>query len=176
MPRVLVAVCLASTFAAPSFAQLGAIDFQVINLHFAGSLTAISGIPTGPAYLAIRSLDELSAWRNSKSIGSLPAANAGESTESLHAQPRFSPAIDFNHSTLLVAEAGRKGTGGYAIVFSSVFESSTGIDVHLFEIGPGRGCAVTSMLSYPATFALISRTDKPIRFKVTNAIRDCTSR
>ena len=172
---MLVAVCLASTFAAPSFAQLSASDFQVINLRFQGGLTAINGIPTGPAYLAIRSLDELIAWRNSKSIGSPLLANAGEPTESLHTQALFSPAIDFNHSTLLVAEAGRKGTGGYAIVFSSVFESSSAIEIYLFEIGPGRGCAVTSMLSYPAAFALISRTDKPIRFNVTTAIRDCTS-
>jgi hypothetical protein len=135
------------------------IDFQVIHPQF-GPSTA------GPSYLAIRTRAEFDA-----ALKWFPS-----STPPLAASPR---AIDFDHYTLLMADAGSKPSGGYSIVFSSVHEVHQGavptVAVYLLDLGPG-SCPRTEELTHSIAFALIPKTSESIRFIVAKADSDCSGR
>jgi hypothetical protein len=129
-----------------------AIDFQVIHPQFGPTAP-------GPSYLAIRARAEFDATLQSFTTATPPL-----------------PVIDFDHYTLLMANAGPKPSGGYSIVFSSVHEvrqqGVPTVAVFLLDIGPGT-CPRTEELTHAIAFALIPKTSEPIRFFVNKADRDC---
>jgi len=132
----------------------GQIDFQVIHPKFGPTAP-------GPSYLAIRTRAEFDATLQSFTTATPPL-----------------PVIDFDHYTLLMANAGPKPSGGYAIIFSSVHEvhreAVPTVAVFLLDLGPGT-CPRTDELTHAIAFALIPKTNEPIRFFVNKADRDCST-
>lgn len=83
--------------------------------------------------------------------------------------------IDFDHFTLLVASAGLRGCHPVTVAFDSVIDRGAEIRVHTTINGPGT-CPCMTEMGVTSAMALIRRTDKPIRFDVSNIERDCTLR
>jgi hypothetical protein len=83
--------------------------------------------------------------------------------------------IDFDHFTLLVASAGLRGCHPVTVMFDSVIDWGAEIRVHTTINGPGT-CPCMPEMGVASAMALIRRTDKPIRFDVSNVERDCTHR
>ncbi len=123
-------------------------------------------VPT-PFEKAVTNLQEWKAlWREIEMHSTL------EDKES--ANTREPPRINFGRHTLLVVAAGSRSSGGYLVGFHSVREYESHIDVTVFELRPfGKECVVTTAMTHPAAFALIPRTDKPIRFQMELADLTC---
>jgi hypothetical protein len=136
----------------------GIIEFRVIDpqrLHF-----QFRAYPMGPGYMVFRSAAEWIAFWDVPGRLSSPA----------HV---LAPDVDFEHFTLL-AVGGPKPTGGYQVSITSIREQAGGILVSVLDVGPGgEGCAVTSMVMFPRVFALIPKTDEPVRFQISQAKSDC---
>jgi hypothetical protein len=65
-------------------------------------------------------------------------------------------------------------SGGYTAGFQSVREYASHVDVVLFERRPlGKGCIVTTTITFPVAFALIRRTTKSVRFEIERADLAC---
>jgi hypothetical protein len=80
-----------------------------------------------------------------------------------------------DHYTLLVVSAGLKHSQPVTVIFDSVIDASVEIRVHVTVTGPGT-CPGFPEEGVVSVMALISRTDKPTRFDVSNIERDCTHR
>ena len=73
-----------------------------------------------------------------------------------------------------MAVVGPKPSSGYAVSISSVREQVAGILVSMLDVGPGgAGCAVATMITYPSIFAVIPKTDEPVKFQISQAKTDC---
>lgn len=91
-----------------------------------------------------------------------------------NAKSREPPRINFAQYTLLLVATGSRPSGGYSVGFQSVREYESHIDVSVFELRPfGKECIVTTVVTYPAAFALIPRTNKSIRFQMELADLTC---
>jgi hypothetical protein len=87
---------------------------------------------------------------------------------------RALPRVDFDKYTLLVLALGQRPTGGYSAVFQYAYESSSRIEVAALELRPnGKDCTTTQAFTYPVTFALIPRTEKPVQIQVKYADLQC---
>jgi len=136
------------------------MDFQVIHPSFVG-------FSKTPAYFAIRSRDELETWAKQPLNDDVSQMPRGA--------PRLPlPHIDFDHFTLLIANAGTKGSSGFSVAFTSVFSLPSAIYANVVEIAPtGTTCAIMSIETHPVALVLIPKTDQPIQFNVSTARTDC---
>jgi hypothetical protein len=75
---------------------------------------------------------------------------------------------------LLIIALGSRRSGGYAVVFGSIQEFNAEIVVEAYELMPGEDCIVTTGLTYPIGYALIRRTEKPVRFVLGKAATSCS--
>ncbi len=82
----------------------------------------------------------------------------------------FAPADfpDFTKKRILVLFAGVKPTGGYTIEIKSIKEDDCQITVDYFETEPKAEDSVPQVISYPADYVVIPKTNKPIFFKKVN--------
>ncbi len=119
------------------------IDFQVIH--------SVPLRSEGPVFAAIGSQAEVDALNRKLAVA--------------HDEPAFlgplGPEVDLQRFTLLVIGLGKKPSGGYAVVVSSVRESKEAILVNVLEIRPEK-CAVIALITYPSTFLLIPKTIRPV--------------
>jgi PrcB C-terminal len=123
--------------------------------------------------LVIRSAAEWVAFWSVPGRLSSPVPNLGQPADPTIHVP--APDGDFEHFTLL-AVVGLKPTGGYAVSISSIREQDAGVLVSVLDVGPGAGCAVTSIVTYPSVYALIPKTDEPVRFQISQVKTDCNIR
>jgi hypothetical protein len=148
--------------------KTGFIEFRVIvpqRPYF-----PFASFPQVPAYLVIRSSADWIAFWSVPGRLSSPVPNVGHLDPIAHVP---APDVDFEHFTLL-AVVGRKPSSGYAVSISSVREQGAGILVSVLDVGPGgAGCAVATMITYPSIFAVIPKTDEPVRFQISQAKTDC---
>jgi hypothetical protein len=86
--------------------------------------------------------------------------------------PQKLPAVDFEHYTLLIANAGYKSNGPYEVKFDSVTDTPNEVRVHVTVTGPVSCPAVPEAGHYVA-MAIFPRTDKPIQFDVTTRNSTC---
>lgn len=147
---------LASLAAINAAAQSSLVDFQVIHLPRAPSLSE-------KPYVAIRSAEE---WAGMWHLSSKSADKTSSSP----------PSIDFGHFILLVANTGVKPSSGYSTVFTSVLDSEPthpqSVTVNVLELSPG-SCPAFAKLIGAMTYILIPKTNKRVRFVVCKADRNC---
>jgi hypothetical protein len=82
------------------------------------------------------------------------------------------PTVDFEHYTLLVANAGYKANGPYDVKFDSVTDAGNTIIVHVSVTGPV-SCPAQPQAGHYVAMAVIPRTDKPIQFDVSTGNSAC---
>jgi hypothetical protein len=86
--------------------------------------------------------------------------------------PENLPTIDFDHYTLLVANAGYKANGPYDVKFDSVTDAGNIILVHVSVTGPAI-CPAQPQAAHYVAMAVIPRTDKPVQFDVSAGNSAC---
>ncbi len=83
------------------------------------------------------------------------------------------PEVDFTKNYLVAVAVGARNTGGYAIQITGITESSSGMTVSVTETSPGKNCVVTESITYPYQIVKIPKTDKEVKFKTKQFIKDC---
>ena len=143
---------LAMTLACAALAQTGAITFQTLpvppNLK----------VSDRHSNAVIRSARDWSVW-----VNNLPEV------------PGTLPTVDFEHYTLLVANAGYLINGPYDVKFDSVTDTGNTVRVHVSVTGPA-ACPAESQAGNYVAMAVIERTDKPVEFDVSTALGTCRRR
>jgi len=80
--------------------------------------------------------------------------------------PTFDVAMpDFTQKRILGLYAGPKPTGGYAIKIQSIKEDDCQIVVQYFEKEPKKDDVLTTVMTYPSDYVVISKSSKPIAFQ-----------
>jgi hypothetical protein len=149
VPRPPKFVLLTVMLAATAIAQTQKIEFQMLPIppNFNVSESRSSAV--------IRSARDWNIW-----VSNLPAI------------PESLPTIDFEHFTLLVANAGYKANGPYDVKFDSVTDTGNTIIVHVSVTGPV-SCPAQPQAGHYVAMAVIPRTDKPIQFDVSTGNSAC---
>lgn len=143
---------LALTLAAAAIAQTGEIAFQMLPVP---SNLIVSDRHSNAV---IRSTRGWNVW-----VSNLPNV-----VENL-------PNVDFEHYTLLVANAGYKTNGPYDVKFDSVTDTGTTVRIHVSVTGPV-SCPAEPQAGHYVAMAVIPSTDKPIQFDVSTADSACPHR
>ncbi|MBW4361274.1 protease complex subunit PrcB family protein [Flavobacterium taihuense] len=79
---------------------------------------------------------------------------------------------DFTQKRILGLLAGPKPTGGYTIKIQSVVEDNCQIIVEYFEKEPKKEDIVAQVITYPADYIVLPKSNKPIFFKKAYEIND----
>jgi hypothetical protein len=161
-------LCLMATSNVVASDGNGFIEFRVIGPQ---KLYSPHGVfPKDPAYLVIRSSAEWIAYWSAPGRLSLPVSPG------VPAVPT-APDVDFDQYTLLAVSTGPKPSLGYAVTISSIIRKQAGgMVVSVLDVGPGGSqCAVLSAVSYPMVFALLSKTEEPIKFQILEVKTDCNN-
>ena len=148
--RRLTTLLVVGVLAASATAQSGKIDFNLLPLP--------------------RNLD-LSDQRSNFVIRSAQDWNARASISPDATEPL--PTIDFDHYTLLVANAGYKANGPVVVTIDSITDMGNEVRVHVSVASPTT-CPQVPEAGHFAALALIPRTDKPIQFDVSNRDTGCS--
>jgi len=152
------------------------VEFKNISLSRAPVYSSCRHRPPGPQYLAIRSWKEWVDYCNSsnpQSTGALKAKPDGP-TDPLGKEGQS--VFDFDHYTLLVADEGGRANVEPFLVFTGVRDRANEIFVDVLEVTPGKDCVSMATVNPDLhAHALIPRTDKPIHFSISKAVRDCGS-
>jgi len=107
--------------------------------------------PTKPTYYLINSNDDLQKLFNTCEGAVLP---------------------DFTTKRVLGLSSGPKPTTGYSIKIQSVRENDCQIVVEYFEKEPGDDASIATVMSYPADYIVLPKSDKPIFFSRVNEVVD----
>jgi hypothetical protein len=158
------AIVWAGTFPDLALAtEASAVDYQPCCGEM--SLSSWASGPDQPLYTALRSTEgwkqlwpeiEPRQPRDMTQIGALPL-----------------PKIDFKKYTLIVTATGKQGA---LISIQSITESSRAVRVSVVKKKLGTNCVVISATSYPIVVALIPRTQKKVRFEISEKVDDCAPR
>jgi hypothetical protein len=84
------------------------------------------------------------------------------------------PAVDFDREMVVAATMGARPTGGFWIQVDSVVVSSAAVDVFVTEHSPGRSCATTQAMVYPADAVAIPASAHPVRFREAKVTTECS--
>lgn len=93
-----------------------------------------------------------------------------ESAQETHPLPK----VNFKRHTLLVIALGSRSYGGFGVAFGPIRQSSSETHVTAYELTPGPRCIMAAIVTYPIAYAVIPRTNKPVRFDTTKAVIDCS--
>lgn len=85
------------------------------------------------------------------------------------------PEIDFVNFQMIAGGLGSRSHGGYRLLIEKVFVLENEILINVLSIIPGDHCATIAAITYPSVAFLIRKTDKPIRFSVSELTGDCIS-
>lgn len=165
-------LCLMATSNVVASDGNGFVEFRVIGPQKLYSPHTV--FPKDPAYLVIRSSAEWIAYWSAPGRLLLPVSPGVPADPAAHVTP---PDVDFDQYTLLAVSTGPKPSSGYAVTISSIIrKQARGMVVSVLDVGPGGNqCAVLSTVSYPMVFALISKTEEPIRFQISEVKTDCNN-
>jgi hypothetical protein len=103
-----------------------------------------------------------------------PSAPAKPQAQPSSATAPSLPDIDFDHYTLIVANAGSKPSSGFGVAITAVWVKDT-VNVSVLETIPGVNCPRATELTHAEAFALIPNTHLPIRFNIMTAVVDCNA-
>lgn len=88
---------------------------------------------------------------------------------------RIAPIVDFNNDMVIAVFQGEKNTGGYSIEINRIIEKEKVIEVSVLETFPGRACMVTQALTSPYHVVKLAKSDKEVKFNVTEMMNNCES-
>lgn len=88
-------------------------------------------------------------------------------------QSPIAPALDFEQHQIVTGGMGVQNTGGYLLSVNQVSELENEIIIHTLMIRPSANCLVPLAISYPSTTILIEKTNKPIRFSLSQLVDEC---
>ena len=91
------------------------------------------------------------------------------------AEPVTAPAIDFDTYQLVAGGLGMQTSGGYSVVVRKVSELSESLLIDVLFVRPGANCVVATLITYPTVAILVKKTNKPLRFSLSNLTLDCSS-
>lgn len=83
------------------------------------------------------------------------------------------PPVDLDIRTILLAAAGEKPTGGYAVTIEAAHLIGDTLHVDVLERSPGQGCMTTQAITYPLAAVTVERVDAEARFHVRRETGDC---
>jgi hypothetical protein len=155
------------------------IDFKIISLERTPPFASCgASAPATPQYVAIRSLKE---WADRcELLNPQPATGPVDAkADPSKAQQRQAPvpAVDFDHYTLLIADAGGRPNAENFLVFTGVRDLGNSIVADVIEVSAGQDCVSLATVNPDLhAYALIPRTDKTIHFSISKAVRDCSTR
>lgn len=158
------------------YAQRNFVDFTVISVwNAAPFLSCTSTAVTPPRYIAIQSLKDWVADCKPKNTNALSELQNPKTRPVEHS---FGPTdIDFNRYTLLIADVGMRGNVENILVFTQIFDARDVIVVNVMEVEAGNACiSIATVNPDLRAYALIPKTDKPVRFNVSHAVEDCSKR
>ena len=134
---------------------------------FPGMVGSICSEARPATYTAVRSRDEWAAYWE-------PLRPRIWQTPTMATAPTVpQPEVDFAKYIVLVASSGCKPSGGYKVQVDSIQQDNSGLTVNVIETEPGKGCAVTAMVTRPTMHVLIPQTARKIRFRISKAIFNC---
>lgn len=84
------------------------------------------------------------------------------------------PKLDFNHYQVIAGGLGTRISGGYALSIQSVHISETAMTLHVLDITPGVQCLVTMGITQPTVTVMVKKTDKPIRYIISDVVAPCS--
>ena len=82
------------------------------------------------------------------------------------------PAADFTREMLVVAAAGTRSAGGYAIVIESAYRDGDALHVVVRTDSP-TGCLGIAAITAPVDVARVARTQDQVRFEEKTVTRPC---
>jgi protease stability complex PrcB-like protein len=127
---------------------------------------SICSEPHPATYIAVRSHDDwVSYW------GSLRPHIGQTAIIAPALVPQ--PEVDFSKNIVLVASPGCKPSGGYTVQIGSIQQDESRLTVNVVEQEPGKGCAVTSIVTHPMMQVLIPQTGLKIDFNIVKKIHNC---
>ena len=83
------------------------------------------------------------------------------------------PVVDFSKHQVVVIATGARPSSGYSIVVSGIYKGTDYLDVNGYFMKPGFMCAALTVITYPTTFILMPKIQKPVRFHLRNAAYEC---
>lgn len=95
-----------------------------------------------------------------------------QATRINHPQPE-PPAIDFEHSMVIVAAMGVRPSGGHSVTNRKVLRSDGTLDVVVREVSPGPGCVTSGAITSPVVAVRVPRNDAIVRFEVEELVASC---
>lgn len=83
------------------------------------------------------------------------------------------PVLDFDSYQVISGGLGMRSSGGYYLAIESVYELESTMSIHVLNVSPGSGCLVSFGFTNPSITFLVKKTDKAIKFAVTELINQC---
>lgn len=117
-----------------------------------------TGVTAGRVEIIETSADWATAWREIH-------ANSSE-------RPAL-PAVDFAQRRLLLAAAGQRPDGCYAIEVAAVARQRAALEAILVETVPGQGCFCTQAITHPVHVVSLQRSAEPITSRSERRVRNC---
>lgn len=130
-------------------------SYLVINLPYAPKKVE-------PWYQIIRSQEEWQAFYAKTAYEYITPIKAVEA-----------PIVDFKNYQLLVGGLGAKPTNGYSLVIEQVTDAVDGLSISVLDVSLTSGCVAGAVISYPYAAVLLKKTDKPLRFELSKAVKAC---
>ena len=138
------------------------VDFKVV--HIGGPALR------EPSFRAINNREDWMAFWNTPTDPSMLPPSVDSGVRTLYTRGK-APDVDFNQSTLLAVSIGP--STGHSVFFGDIREFDNRIEISVFNMSPGRECAVAQIITYPSALALIPHTLKAIHFKTLQGSVDC---
>lgn len=87
------------------------------------------------------------------------------------------PEVDFSREMIVVAAMGERPNMGYGIIIESAYERDNQIEINVRSISISlKGCGVFPASTSPIDIVRIPKTERPVVFRETEAVRDCSGR
>lgn len=83
------------------------------------------------------------------------------------------PNVNFDEFQILTGGLGQKPTFGHYLTVERVTERDDVIEIHIFNVSPGKNCITLPALSFPSATVVVNKVDKPFRFVETPLVREC---
>lgn len=81
--------------------------------------------------------------------------------------------VNFKEKMIAGYNLGMRPNSGYALRVDNVESTEEEIVIHASAIVPGKDCITMQVITYPAAYVSIDKTDQPIRWVISSIVEDC---
>lgn len=81
--------------------------------------------------------------------------------------------VDFNKNMVIVAAAGQRPSGGYAISITDISGNSSVLTINVLVTSPGNGCVVPAIVTAPVDVATVPQSTASINFNFSHKVHNC---